>query len=241
VQPLRRVQAQEGAPYAGVERIAVLYGSALASLELREPARAQTALDQALPLARANPATDTRSLLALNLLQAQTWQASGQALRAVAALETQRAPAAGTLSRPLLLARAQAALDAARVGHGETAAVRASTEALQTWVAEQRQDAAAWSLLGQGAELLGLKLRALRAQAEAQAASGDMVGAIDRLRAAQRQARASGAAPDFIEASIIDTRLRELTAQRRAQLAAARGERGDRGGDSPGPERPPGP
>jgi predicted Zn-dependent protease len=225
VQPLRRAQAQEGAPYAGVERIAALYGSALASLELREPARAQTALDQALPLARANPATDARSLLALNLLQAQTWQAGGQAARAVTALETQRAPVAGARSRPLLLARAQAALDAARVGHGETAAVRASTEALQTWVAEHRQDAAAWSLLGQGAELLGLKLRALRAQAEAQAASGDMVGAIDRLRAAQRQARAAGAAPDFIEASIIDTRLRELTAQRRAQLAAARGER----------------
>mgnify|MGYP003401946637 CR=1 FL=1 len=30
--------------------------------------------------------------------------------------------------------------------------------------------------------------------------------------------------PDFIEASIIDARLRDLTARRRAQLAEARGE-----------------
>jgi beta-barrel assembly-enhancing protease len=46
------------------------------------------------------------------------------------------------------------------------------------------------------------------------------------LRAAQRQARSGGGtAPDFIEVSIIDARLRELTAQRRTQLAEARGEK----------------
>ena len=65
----------------------------------------------------------------------------------------------------------------------------------------------------------------MRAEAEARAALGDVSGAIDRLRAAQRHARSSTAATDFIEASIIDARLRDLTAQRRAQLAEARGER----------------
>ena len=123
-----------------------------------------------------------------------------------------------------MLARAQAAIDIARGGGDASAALRASVETLQTWVAEHKGDALAWSLLGQVAELQGLKLRALRAQAEAQAANGDIVGAIDRLRAAQRQARpGGGAAVDFVEASIIDARLRALTAQRRAQIAEMRG------------------
>jgi beta-barrel assembly-enhancing protease len=137
-----------------------------------------------------------------------------------------------TIVRPLLLGRAQAALDAARAGGDATGALRASTEALQTWVAEHKADAGAWLLLAQAAELQGLKLRALRAQAEAQAASGDLGGAIDRLRAAQRQGRAQAGSPDFIEASIIDARLRQLTAQRRAQLAELRGAQR-------GPQEPP--
>jgi len=78
----------------------------------------------------------------------------------------------------------------------------------------------------QSAEALGLHLRSLRAEAESHAALGDLSGAIDRLRSAQRQAREARIAPDFIEASIIDSRLRDLSAQRRAQLAEARGERG---------------
>jgi hypothetical protein len=72
-----------------------------------------------------------------------------------------------------------------------------------------------------------LKLRSLRAQAEAQAALGDLPGAIDRLRAGQRLARATGSGTDFVEASIIDARLRDLMAQRRAQLAQARPGRGN--------------
>jgi predicted Zn-dependent protease len=120
-----------------------------------------------------------------------------------------------------MLARAQAAIDAARSGDA-TAALRNGTEALQTWVAEHKTDATAWSLLAQSADLLGLKLRSMRADAEAVAARGDLRGAIDRMRAAQRQARSGAAATtDFIEASIIDARLRDLSALRRAQLAEA--------------------
>jgi predicted Zn-dependent protease len=127
-----------------------------------------------------------------------------------------------------MLLRAQAAIDVARGNAGAAnTALRHSTEALQTWVAEHKIDATAWSLLAQGADLLGLKLRSMRADGEAAAARGDLVGAIDRLRAAQRQARSggAGATPDFIEASIIDARLRALAAQRRAQLAEARGDK----------------
>ena len=225
VPALRRLQGQD-APAAGIapaERAAALYASALASLQLRDPARAQAAVDHALPLARSAAPDDARAALALALLRAQALQANGGAAQAAAMLAP-LTPAPGSSPRPLLLARAQAAVEGTR--GNDMAALRASTESLQTWVAEHRDDAAAWSLLAQGAEALGLQLRALRAQAEARAALGDISGAIDRLRAAQRQAQSSAATPDFIEASIIDSRLRSLSAQRRAQLAEARGERG---------------
>jgi beta-barrel assembly-enhancing protease len=222
VTALRRMQGQEAAAGSPAERAAALYGSALASLQLREGAKALATIEAALPLARSAAPDDARAAQALALAHAQALQANGQAARAVSLLAS--TAAAGT-PRPLLLARGQAALEATRSGGG-TAALRTSTEALQTWVAEHRQDAGAWALLAPSAEALGLRLRALRAEAETRAALGDLPGAMDRLRAAQRHARSSGAPPDFIEASIIDSRLRDLTAQRRAQLAELRGERG---------------
>jgi beta-barrel assembly-enhancing protease len=231
VQSLRRWQAVDAGAQSGGERLATLYASALASLELRDVARAQTTLDAALPLLPKETAKDgdnARGVFALGALQAQVWQASGQAPRALAWFEAQRSPGTGPAARPLMLLRAQAAIDVARAGAAGSvnASLRTSTEALQTWVAEHKIDATAWSLLAQGADLLGLKLRSMRADGEAAAARGDLVGAIDRLRAAQRQARSGGGgAPDFIEVSIIDARLRDLTAQRRAQLAEARGDK----------------
>ncbi len=222
---LRRYQTIDAAPAnaaaAPAERLVALYTSTMASLQLRENTRAQATAETLLPLARSVAAADARAAHALLLLQAQVLQANGQAARALALLDAAAVPPS---PRPLLLARAQAALDASR--GGDLAALRVSTEALQTWVAERRGDADAWALLAQCAEGLGLRLRSLRADAEAHAARGDLGGAMDRLRAAQRQARGSSAAPDFIEASIIDSRLRDLNAQRRAQLAEARGERG---------------
>ncbi len=232
VQSLRRWQAADAGALSGGERLAALYASTLASLELRDVARAQTTLDAALPLLPKDALKDSdnaRAAFALGALQAQVWQASGQAPRALAWFEAQRSPAlAGPAARPLMLLRAQAAIDVARTGGAGAVnqPLRHSTEALQTWVAEHKIDATAWALLAQGADLLGLKLRSMRADGEAAAARGDLVGALDRLRAAQRQARSGGgSAPDFIEVSIIDARLRELTAQRRTQLAEARGEK----------------
>ena len=101
-------------------------------------------------------------------------------------------------------------------------ALRNSNEALPSWVSARPQDALAWGMLAQGEEALGQRLRAMRAQAEARAAVGDINGAIDRLRAAQSLVR-SGGANDFIEASIIDARLRQLEAMRREITAELRG------------------
>ena len=129
-------------------------------------------------------------------------------------------------SRPAMMARAEAAI-ARSVARdpGAGAALQQSVESLQTWVAEHPRDVLAWTLLSQSAEPLGQKLRAIRAEAEAHAAQGDLVGAIDRMRAGQKLTRAGKL--DFVEASIIDSRLRELETERRELL------RNQRNGDGP--------
>jgi predicted Zn-dependent protease len=134
------------------------------------------------------------------------------------------APLNGPERAPLIL-RGQTALALQREGTPEAAAeLRRSTEALQTWVSDHRQDAGAWAMLAACAKAAGLPLRALRAEAEATAARGDITGAIDRLRSAQLLMRGTGQ-QDFIEASVIDTRLRELQALRRQLIAEARGSK----------------
>lgn len=217
VSALRRAQSQSADsdrhPPAA-ERMAALYGSALASQQLREPQRAQAALDAA----RALAGTDTAVQRAFTLLQAQIWLDSGAAPRALAALQ-----AIDDHSRPLMLMRAQAALDAARAaGMARTDPLRQGTDALQTWVADHPQDATAWSLLAQANTQQGLRLRAVRAEAEERAALGDLTGAIDRLRAGQRMARSGlQGGNDFVDASVIDARLRQIDALRRQLYADA--------------------
>ncbi|MFM8609007.1 MAG: M48 family metalloprotease [Burkholderiaceae bacterium] len=102
---------------------------------------------------------------------------------------------------------------------------------LQTWVALHPRDALAWQWLAQVQHSRGQTLRAIRAEAEAQAARLDYAAALDRLRAAQdllkqpSRLAAQGAqggtgrqaAVDHIEASIIDTRAREVAALLREQ------------------------
>ena len=117
-------------------------------------------------------------------------------------------------SRPATMARADAAIArAAARDPSAGAALQQCVESLQTWVAERPRDVLAWTLLSQCAEPLGQKLRAIRAEAEAHAAEGDLMGAIDRMRAGQKLTRSGRV--DFVEASIIDSRLRELEAIRR--------------------------
>ena len=202
----------EAARQPAPQRLAALYEGALASLQLREPERARRALAAAralLPQAGGSAAETARAARVLQLLDAQLLVAGGEPAQALAALG-----GINDGSRPLLLARALAALDATRASSSAgRGALERSTDALQTWVTERPQDAAAWTLLAQGSELLGRKLRAVRAEAEARYAQGDLAGAADRLRAGQRLARGAGGA-DFIDASVIDARLRQVEAER---------------------------
>jgi predicted Zn-dependent protease len=173
-----------------------------------------------LALARADPSAALTALSALTSTQRPSRPASPGAVAPTRPAE-----------RSLLMLRSEAALAAALKAHAradrsQDIALRETLEALQTWVAEHRDDAAAWLLLAQSSDALGLQLRALRAQAEARAAVGDLDAAIDRLRAAQARSRTASAGADFIEASIIDTRLRELQALRRQEMEQARSQRG---------------
>ncbi len=218
VDALRRWQAMDADRTGSTpsERLAAAYSSALASTLLRDWARADAALNRALGLAAAQP-NEPRAARTVGLLVAQSLFARGDTARTAAALK----PLSETPSRPVMLLEAQVALAnvATSSAPGEaTAALKRNVDPLQTWLALHPRDAAAWTLLGQAWGRLGQPLRAMRAEAEVRLALGDLNGAADRLRAAQRSVRAGGNI-DFIEASVIDARLRDVEGQRR-QIAA---------------------
>jgi predicted Zn-dependent protease len=123
-------------------------------------------------------------------------------------------PYADDGSRPVLLLEAQIALAAMPAVSPDNAVLKARAADLQTWVALHPDDSLAWGALGQTWARLGAPLRSLRAEAEARYALGDLLGAVDRLRAGQRLARGGGPI-DFIDASVIDSRLRDIEAQRK--------------------------
>ena len=87
---------------------------------------------------------------------------------------------------------------------------------LQSWVALHPLDATAWQLLGRANTAQGKVVRAVRDDAEAQVALMDYEAALDRFKAAQTMARNSPAV-DHIEASIIDTRTRQVQSLLREQ------------------------
>jgi len=63
----------------------------------------------------------------------------------------------------------------------------------------------------------GQTLRSIRAEAEAQVAHLDYAAAVDRFKAAQELVVRGGAGGDHIEASIIDTRTRQVQSLLREQ------------------------
>jgi predicted Zn-dependent protease len=226
VQALRRLQepAVPRSSHGPADRMAALYASALASSQLRDTALAERRSSEARALLAEQATPEPAVVQALGLLQAEIRLAAGDSAGALSALASLPGGAPGLSPRPLLLLRADAALRLQ--GPEREAALRRSVEALQTWVTARPDDATAWLLLGNGAEALGLRLRALRAHAESRLLVGDVTGAIDRLRNGRNLVRSNAVAPDFIEASIIEARLRELEAMRRQLAAEARGGRG---------------
>ena len=195
-----------------VRQAAVLYGAALSASRLRDAAAAQALLARLQALVQGNAA----ALRQARLLAAEVALAAGRAAQAV----QQVPPGQG---RPELLLRTQARLQVAQAAQGgalpATGAVQDWAPPLQTWLAHHPRDAGAWQALAGVWQAQGRQLRAVRAEAEAHAARYDYAAAVDRFKAGQALARQSREADDFVEASIIDTRLRAVESLLREQAA----------------------
>jgi len=212
VDALRRWQALDAdrsdAPVA--QRLADATSSALASTLLRDFDRAGAALARADALIAGNPLRDGRVQRALAFLNAQNRLMRGDPQAAAELLQ----PYAGEGTRVAALALGEIAL-AANAGDS---VLKRSADELQTRLAARPDDATTWRLLARLWARLNPPLRAIRAEAEAQIAVGDLPGALERLRAGQRLARSSGST-DFIEVSVIDARARDVTTQLRQRHA----------------------
>jgi len=217
-----QAQAQDSAlaTQSPARQAGVWYGATLAALRLRDVAAARSHLNHLQAAVHDVPeaAASVRWLAAeMDLTARDRSRMQVRALAdgfAAAAINTQPA----SWRRPELLLQAQAAHQA-----NLPEALAAAVQRLQTWLAQQPQDALAWQWLASLYAAQDQSLRALRAEAEAQAARLDYTGALDRLKAAQDRIKASGGAnssADLIDASIIDTRVRQLQALVREQVAA---------------------
>ncbi len=221
VDALRRWQGQDADVQSSeTDKLLALAASAQASSMLHDWARADAAFAKSLAIVRGSPNRSARAERALVLLQAQSLL---DRHAPVLAAETMKAYASEA-SRPAMLLEAQIALAEVPVVDPGNASLKARASDLQTWVALHPEDALAWGALGQIWARLGVPLRSLRAEAESRYALGDLVGALDRLRAGQRVAR-NGAAGDFIDASVIDARMRDIEGQRRQIEADQRAAR----------------
>ncbi|WP_424949104.1 M48 family metalloprotease [Comamonas terrigena] len=194
------------------QQAGTLYAAIHGLLQLRDLAGAEALLHRLQALTQGDAAAQRQTLwLAAELaLAAERPQQALQRLEQLppAPPAQHRNPEA---ERTTLLQRAQALSMLHR--SGEVAG------ALQTWVSDHPQDAAAWQALARASRESGQPLRALRAEAEASVAQYDYAAAVDRFKAGQQLGQRSGAQADHFEASIIDTRLRAVQALLREQTA----------------------
>jgi predicted Zn-dependent protease len=175
-----------------------VYAAAMAQMKLRDT-KAALALAQRLSELTAGDAEASRQA---RLLAAEIALEAGDPKPAEALAD---AP-----GRPELVLSSRA-----RLRDGKAAQV---SDKLQTWVTLHPKDSLAWQLLSEAWSVQGFTLRAIRADAEAQAAHLDWQAALDRFRAGQDLSRKPGLGQrDHIEASIIDARAREMASLVREQ------------------------
>jgi predicted Zn-dependent protease len=212
IDALRSWQAQaDGAALANdppAVQAGVLYGAAMAASRMRDAPLARRRLDQLQRVLGTDSEANQQArwliaeidLAARDLSTAQ-WVSLGDKLSSGFTQIT-------NLRRPALLLQAEVAVQT-----GQDTVLKAVTQQLQIWVAAHPEDALAWQSLASTYTAQTQPLRALRAEAEARAAHLDYVGALDRLKAAQGQlARSTKSNADHIDASIIDTRRRQIEA-----------------------------
>jgi predicted Zn-dependent protease len=177
----------------------VLYAGVLAASRQRDAATAARLLARLNTVVGSEPAAQRLA----RLLAAEVALAAGDAPRAAALVELDAS------RRAELLLAAQARTQAGRAAE--------ASQRLQAWVATQPRDAGAWLALAAAWTAQNQPLRAVRAEAEARVATLDYAAALDRFRAAQDLLRKGTTAGDHIEASIIDTRTRQVESLLREQ------------------------
>lgn len=195
------------AKLSAAQRAGTLYGATLAAIKLRDYAPAQALWLQLTETVRKDAAAARLArLLGVELKLAQADGAGAlQMLRSKEAA-TSTTSAADKASRVELFLAVQAQL---LLSPDSLVTI---TQNLQTWVAEYPHDAQAWQWLASAYEAQGRTLGAIRAQAEAHVAQLDYPAALTRFKTAQEWARKGGAGTDHFEASIVDTRARQVEA-----------------------------
>ena len=204
------------------QQAGTLYGATLAAIKLRDFKSAEAQWTRLADTVRQDaPAARLAQLLGAELKLAQTDGAGALRL-----LQTGAKPFDKT-SRAELFLMAQADLQLSTVVPSGGAATRAeksppstleaTTQNLQTWVADHPLDAQAWQLLSSTYAAEGRTLSSIRAQAEVNVAQLDYPAALSRFKTAQDWARKGGAGTDHFEASIVDTRTRHVESLVREQ------------------------
>lgn len=202
------------------QQAAALYGAALAATKLRDYAEAQALWGRLTERVRG----DAASVRLAQLLGVELMLATGDGAGAVRVVGT--VGSSKTANRAELFLAAQAWLLKSTQARVEPAAVnntspvaqgaKASSslagviQELQTWIANHPRDAQAWQLLASAYGEQGRTLSSIRAQAEVNVAQLDYPAALSRFKAAQDWARKNGAGTDHFEASIVDTRTRQV-------------------------------
>lgn len=193
-----------GRPLA--QRVLARTQAVLAAEQLKDFKTAQAIL----ALLQADVRADAAAARQARLMQAELALAEGNAPAALKALGTTH----DKEPRPEMLLRTEALL--------ATGAAAPMAGALQTWVTLHPHDSAVWQALSLVWREDGQRLRSIRAEAEVRVAQYDYAGAVDRFRAGQDLSRKSSSSEDYIEASIIDTRLRAVQALLREQTRERR-------------------
>ena len=175
-------------------RIAALYGATLAALRLRDFALAEATLGRLQHSAQIDP-TARRLATLLEVELALEQQQAQRALQLAQGLDRQQRASLLLWARTVVL-----------YGPAQEAA-----QVLQTWLVDHPRDAQAWLTLAGAYNVQGRTVAAVRAEAEASVAEEDYAGALARLRSAQDLVHKAGATVDYFDASIVDTRLHEVS------------------------------
>ncbi|MDE2402874.1 MAG: M48 family metalloprotease [Burkholderiales bacterium] len=205
-----------------LQTVALHYMGAVASQRLEDRAGVAASLKQARAAALALPRPQQAAIARLLALEEADVQVDGRqpvlaAATLSASVEQDPNSAARVMARPELLLAARIALNLPDARDNRAAWNDAAMH-LQTHVSTHAEDASAWTALSALWQRLDQPLRAVRAEAEATAALGDLPGAIDRIEGARKASRRASTA-DAIELSVMQSRLRTWQRQQREDLA----------------------